>query len=167
MIFEKRSHLGLEAPTVRQDRDSRAWFQAAGVADDLALRAGDDAVAARQDRLRIEVRESGGQPVEVGAPAVLHVVPGAAQLWCQCGEPAGVACRVGAAEQQAAAEAGQFSAGLGAGLQQPGAELDALGAVVNGRPTDTHWTEKGQDVAAEALARELRERGLVPAKRAP
>ncbi len=42
-----------------------------------------------------------------------------------------------------------------------------MGAVVNGRPADTHWTDKGNEVAAEALARELRERGLPRGKHAP
>jgi hypothetical protein len=119
MIFEKRSHLGLDASTVQQDSDSRAWFQAAAVTDDFALGAGDDAVTARQDRLRIEVRESGSQPFEVGAPAVLRVVPGAAQLWCQRGQPAGVARRVRAVEQQATAEVGQFAARAALACSRP------------------------------------------------
>ena len=122
VFFENRHHGGIDAATVKQDSEPLPWFQSRAVADDPSLIVCDDAIAACQHGARVKVGESVAQAGKVGRPRLPGFVPGTAQAWRQACQPAGVARRIRAAEQQPTAEAGHAAARLRAGLQEAGTQ---------------------------------------------
>ena len=64
---------------VQADVDAFVFCQRMTVADDAALRIGDDAVTARQYGMRVEVREAGRQAGKMRLAGVLPTLPACAQ----------------------------------------------------------------------------------------
>ncbi len=122
IVFANGQHRGIRLSTVEEDSNLLARFQQPAFADDLALWGGDHAVAAGENRRRIEVGEAGGQASKIGGLVVQGLVNSAAQSRRQRFESAGLARRSRAVQQQATRQAGQGRAGVRTGLQQASAE---------------------------------------------
>jgi hypothetical protein len=70
VVGRNGQHRSVRPSTVEEDSDFLARFQHRAGMDDLLLAVGDDAVAARQHRPRVEVRQAGSQAAQVGRPAI-------------------------------------------------------------------------------------------------
>jgi len=105
-VFGNGQHGGIGTSMLEEDSDTRARFQHCAAAYDLPLRVGDDAVAAGEYRLRVQMGKACSQAAEIGGLAVQHLVERAMEFWCQRLQAAGVTRRIGADQQQATGQVG-------------------------------------------------------------